>query len=168
MGSTVLFAYMQFLSFSTIDIPFVIDTNNKLIVEICINKEKHLFMIDTGSDATYVDKTVVKNIKWSDESVTNGVIVINRAHKDDSEKMHRATVNAKFTDTRQNTYAINATIYSINLQTHNIIRYARGQPQIAGLIGSDFLIRFNSKIDYKTKSLQLQSMSFSTTLPPRP
>lgn len=117
------------------------DKAGLIISEFEIDGEKHNFLIDTGAQNSVIDKRIAKNINNKIKSQFCGV---------DGEYIDNEVADVIFKiNGKEYKEIVNVT--NLKKLIHNI-KHESGV-EIAGIIGCDFLSKFNFTIDFKNKKL---------------
>lgn len=112
-----------------------------IISEFEIDGEKHKFLIDTGAQNSVIDKKIAKNINEKIKSQFCGI---------DGEYVDNEVADVIF---KINNKECKELVNVANLKKLiNNIKHESGV-EIAGIIGCDFLSKFNFTIDFKNKKL---------------
>ena len=124
------------------------DENFHLIICSQINCKKANWIIDTGASKTVFDKNRTDDYKLLNEK--------DEIHSIEFSETPIFTPLAEIKSVRFESSEIPIIkVAIIDLSHINNLYKKAGGPEICGLIGSDFLIKFNAVINYKTKILNL-------------
>lgn len=120
----------------------------KPIIEATINGAKAYFIVDTGSDISILDKSILKafnvqEIRLSNQNKKamgfNGAVV-------DIARVKNAQVNL-------GDCFVHNTFYTLNLKSLVDSIERKTDVNISGILGADLLIKYNCIIDYDQKKL---------------
>ena len=134
---------------SKYSIPFKILSTNHIIVDATVNDVNGKFLIDTGASNSCIDINKLEKFKLKFEK------------SDETASSATGEINETFIS-KKNSFLIGGcskTDFDIILfDMKNVIQTLKEKEKIEvdGIIGSDILIEFNSKIDYMKSKITLE------------
>ncbi|WP_316822379.1 aspartyl protease family protein [Pedobacter gandavensis] len=138
----------------TIPVPLTLinlqDDGFHLLVEIVVFGEKHFVVLDTGASRSVFDITLIKNniseLGFSEETQATTLFATSSTIQATIPKIKMGRLTMYDYET-----------VALDLETVNQAYDQMGHPMIAGIIGSDILLKYQAVINYKKLKLFLYS-----------
>ncbi|MBB2149398.1 aspartyl protease family protein [Pedobacter gandavensis] len=138
----------------TITVPLTLinlqDDGFHLLVEIVVFGKKHFVVLDTGASRSVFDMTLIKNniseLEYSEETQATTLFTTS------------STIQAIIPKIKMGRLIISSyETVALDLESVNQAYDQMGHPVIAGIIGSDILLKYQAIINYKKLKLFLYS-----------
>lgn len=121
----------------------LINDYNTPIVELKVNNSNYNFIIDTGSEKSFINKKIVEN------NITDSVYISTLNFDGITDDKKSYIVKILIND------SINVNMLTIDINSIQKNIFIKSGIIVDGIIGSDILSKYNAIIDYKNNKLIL-------------